>query len=157
MIDEFESRGFAGAAAAQQDQRFSASHFEVQVVEQFASGLAVSIHVIGDIAKLDGWPRVGRIVHREGCRDYPTSYAAGGKPVMRMPEWPLCRMFSPISSAVICSRMRAFSSLPPSMARTPGIFVARLRTTWLALGSSLHTITSQSTGPSAFSSSAPRF
>ena len=43
---------------------------------------------------------------------------------MRMPEWPLCRMLRPISSAVICSRMRAFSSLPPSMARTPGIFAA---------------------------------
>ncbi len=64
---------------------------------------------------------------------------------MRIPEWPLCRMLSPISSAVICSTMRAFSSLPPSRARTPGIFAASARTAWLAAGSSLHTMTSQST------------
>ena len=53
---------------------------------------------------------------------------------MRIPEWPLCRMFSPISSAVICSRMRAFSSLPPSIARTPGIFAASSRTTSVGVG-----------------------
>ena len=52
---------------------------------------------------------------------YAASYAVAGRPVMRIPEWPLWRMLRPISSAVICSRMRAFSSLPPSMARTPGI------------------------------------
>ena len=34
---------------------------------------------------------------------------------MRIPAWPLWRMFMPMSKAVICSTMRAFSSLPPSM------------------------------------------
>ena len=53
---------------------------------------------------------------------------------MRMPEWPLWRIFRPISSAVICSTMRAFSSLPPSMARTPGIFAASVLTVFRRLG-----------------------
>ena len=41
---------------------------------------------------------------------------------MRIPACPLWRMFIPMSSAVICSTMRAFSSFPPSIARTPGNF-----------------------------------
>ncbi len=52
-------------------------------------------------------------------------YAASGNPVIRTPLCPLCRMLSPISSAVICSTMRTFSSLPPSIARMRGIFAAR--------------------------------
>ncbi len=39
-----------------------------------------------------------------------------------------------MSRAVICSRMRAFSSLPPSMARTPGIFAARERASCSGVG-----------------------
>src|SRR5205823_14418865 len=46
------------------------------------------------------------------------SNAVVGNPVIRRPEWPLCLMFSPISTTVICSTMRAFSSFPPSKART---------------------------------------
>src|SRR6185369_6781360 len=60
----------------------------------------------------------------------------------------------PISSAVICSRTRAFSSFPPSMARTPGIFAASVLTVMDASASSLQTMTSQSTGASPFSTSA---
>ena len=70
---------------------------------------------------------------------------ARGSPVIRIPPCPLCRMLRPISSAVICSTMRAFSSLPPSMARTPAIFAASSIATCVAFGSSLHTMTSQST------------
>ena len=66
-------------------------------------------------------------------------------------------MLSPISRAVICSKMRAFSSFPPSMARTPGIFVASNRTALDASGSSLQTRASHSTEPSPFSRSAERF
>ncbi len=99
------------------------------------------LEAIGDVAEFDGWAGLGGIVHalaavRARCphdsrRDAgatTTSYAFSGRPVMRMPEWPLWRMLRPISSAVICSRMRAFSSLPPSMARTPGIFAASVLT-----------------------------
>src|SRR5947209_7612755 len=32
------------------------------------------------------------------------SYASGGRPVMRRPEWPLLRILKPMSRAVICIR-----------------------------------------------------
>jgi len=71
----------------------------------------------------------------------PTIYAASGNPVMRTPPCPLWRMLSPINSAVICSTMRAVSSLPPSIARMRGIFAASSIATCEAAGSSLQTIT----------------
>ena len=63
---------------------------------------------------------------------------------MRIPAWPLWRMFKPINKAVSDSTRRALSSFPPSMARTPGILPASARAVWPAAGSSLQTITSQS-------------
>ena len=86
-----------------------------------------------------------RAPKRYAKQRYETSYAFSGKPVMRMPEWPLRRMLRPISSAVICSRMRAFSSLPPSMAARREFLQPRFSPSSVAAGSSLHTITSQST------------
>src|SRR4029077_5783714 len=161
-IDEFESGGLARAAAAQEHQSFAALDFEIQVAQKFVAGF----EAIGDVTELDGWAVVRRVDHRSRCegkmpspqpagrRRYDTSYAFSGRPVMRMPEWPLRRMLRPISSAVICSRMRAFSSLPPSMARTPGIFAASVLTVFKAAPSSLQTITSQSTTASPFNTSA---
>src|SRR5258708_5732160 len=73
---------------------------------------------------------------------FSTEYADSGKPVMRIPLWPLWRIFRPINKAVMLSRIRAFSSLPPSMARTPGIFTASARISCVAFESSLQTMTS---------------
>src|SRR5713226_863516 len=53
--------------------------------------------------------------------------------------------------------MRAFSSFPPFNARAPGILPTNSDATCLAFSSSLHTRTSQSTGASPASTSAPRF
>ena len=36
-VDEFESCGFAGAAAAQEDQGFAALDFEIQIAEKFVA------------------------------------------------------------------------------------------------------------------------
>src|SRR6267143_3346561 len=66
-------------------------------------------------------------------------------------------MFSPINSAVSDSTMRAFSSFPPFNARAPGILPTSSKATCLAFSSSLQTSTSQSTGASPASTSAPRF
>src|SRR5712664_1228693 len=53
--------------------------------------------------------------------------------------------------------MRAFSSFPPFNGRAPGIFPTNSNATCFAFSSSLQTSTSQSTGSSPASSSAPRF
>src|SRR6267154_1886407 len=53
--------------------------------------------------------------------------------------------------------MRAFSSFPPFNARAPGILPTSSKATCLAFSSSLQTSTSQSTGASPASTSAPRF
>jgi hypothetical protein len=52
------------------------------------------------------------------------------KPVILIPaDCFFARMLMAIRSAVICSTMRAFSSLPPSTGRTPGIFRANSNAT----------------------------
>ncbi len=66
-------------------------------------------------------------------------------------------MFKPISSAVSDSTMRAFSNFPPFSARAPGILPTNSDAICFAFSSSLHTNTSQSTGASPASVSAPRF
>src|ERR1700687_4877225 len=53
--------------------------------------------------------------------------------------------------------MREFSNFPPFNGRAPGIKLTNSNATCFAFSSSLHTRTSQSTGPSPASSSAPRF
>ena len=53
--------------------------------------------------------------------------------------------------------MRAFSSFPPFKGRAPGILLTNSEATCLVFSSSLHTRTSQSTGSSPASDSAPRF
>src|SRR2546429_1580773 len=53
--------------------------------------------------------------------------------------------------------MRAFSNVPPFNGRAPGILLTNSNVTCLAFSSSLHTKTSQSTGASPASNSAPRF
>ena len=61
-IDEFEGRGFAGAAAAQQDQGFAAKDFEIQVAQEGVTGF----EAIGDVAEFDGCTVTGRVAHRSG-------------------------------------------------------------------------------------------
>src|SRR5713101_4862106 len=53
--------------------------------------------------------------------------------------------------------MRAFSNFPPLSGRAPGILLTNSNAICFAFSSSLHTRTSQSTGSSPASSSAPRF
>src|SRR6202158_1433853 len=53
--------------------------------------------------------------------------------------------------------MREFSNFPPFNGRAPGTKLTNWNATCFAFSSSLHTRTSQSTGPSPASSSAPRF
>ncbi len=84
----------------------------------------------------------------EGAPSGVSGKRSGGRPVMRIPAWPLWRMFMPMSKAVICSTIRAFSSGPPSMARTPGILAASSRVSCAASASLLQTMTSQSSGAS---------
>src|SRR2546426_11922759 len=111
-------------------------------MQQFAS----VFEAIGDAAELNGGIRHGKSVDElspAGRRRY-IWYAFGGRPVMRIPESPLWRMFRPTNSAVMCFRMRAFFHLAPSMARTPGIFAANERTIWSWLASALEQITARS-------------
>ena len=58
-IDEFEGSGFAGAAAAKQDQGLAAKDFEIQVAQEVVTGF----EAIGDVAEFDGWTGAGRISH----------------------------------------------------------------------------------------------
>ncbi len=60
-VDELEGCGFAGAAAAEEDQGFAAQDFQIQIAEKFIAG----IQAIGDILELDCGAVVGRIVHAE--------------------------------------------------------------------------------------------
>jgi hypothetical protein len=62
-IDEFEGRGFAGATAAQENESFSALHFEVQIVKQNAGVVAIAMQAIRDVAEFDGGASVARIAH----------------------------------------------------------------------------------------------
>src|SRR5262249_5565246 len=151
-VYQLKRGGFSGAAPSEQDQDLPARDFETQIMQD----LAPVRQLVGDGAKCDGG--FGRLHERwPAGAGGQMSYDSRGNPVMRIPLCPLWRMLRPMSKAVICSTMRAFSSLPPSRARTPGILRASARTFWRACGSSLQTITSQSTGPSRRSHSAERF
>ena len=64
-IDELESCGLAGTAAAQQHQGFTAMDFQIQVAEKLIAGF----EPIGDVIELNGWTVIWRIVHTIRSRD----------------------------------------------------------------------------------------
>ena len=60
-VDQFEGSGFAGTAAAQQDQGFAAQDFEIQVAQEVVAGFKA----IGDVAEFDGRTVMGESLMRE--------------------------------------------------------------------------------------------
>src|SRR5215471_19031006 len=73
MIDELEGGGFAGAAFAQQNERFAGADVEIEVVEKYGS----AVEAIGNLAELDGGFR-DRFIHRwtpagATCKRLPAS------------------------------------------------------------------------------------
>jgi len=123
-VNKFQRRGFARPAAPEENKGLSNLDVEIQIAEQFMA----AIELIGHAAELDGG--LGKRI-RGNDLTYRPDYlrADSGNPVIRIPVCALFLMLRPMSSAVICSTMRAFSSLPPSTGRSPGILVTNPRAT----------------------------
>ena len=147
MIDEFESGGFAGAAASEEDEGFATIGLRDSSCGEVRSRCS------GDRRRCGiGWRGGGRedwsfISLASGaetkCEGKMLSRQPAGRRRYRDPPAlllvRLCRQAGDANSGVAfvsdveadqergdLLEMRAFSSLPPSMARTPGILAARV-------------------------------
>ncbi len=162
-IDEFESRSFAGAAATEQDQGFSAVHFEIQIVEQFAAVRERDCRFDTDTwrnsmaGRVSGESFMLVVVVSHPKRCYGTSYAAGGQAgdansgVAFVADVQADQQRGDLLQD---ARIFQFAAVEGANA---GNFCGQDAHDLAGFASSLQTITSQSTGSSPFSSSAETF